>query len=162
MSPMLSVTTASTATEFIILPTLRLNMASQIFAAIEKTRTITAGTLKITVSGFVNLSIEVLTSSTPIIKIKNASVRAETYSILPWPNGCSSSAGLPEILKPTRLMTDETASKILFAPSATIEILFVRAPKTILKTERITFSAIPTTPLRIPKRILTFSESVFW
>ena len=97
-----------------------------------------------------NLSIEDLISSTPIVRITKARIRAETYSILPCPNGWSLSAGLPEILNPARLITDETASKILFAPSATIETLRGIVPKIILNTERITLRMIPTTPLRMP------------
>ena len=150
ISPMLSANTALTATESIRLPIERLKSASQSFAAMDTARVTAAGTLNTVGSGFVNLSTEPLISSTPVIRIKKASVSAETYSTRPWPKGCSLSAGLPDILKPIRLMMDETASKRLLTPSATTAILCAAEPNISLKRDSKAFSAMPTAPLSTP------------
>ena len=75
-------------------------------------------------------------------------IRADKYSTLPCPKGCSSSAGLPANLNPTIVIIEEIKSERLLNPSAIIDILFVVIPvKSFIKNNR-ELIRIPTIPPR--------------
>lgn len=52
----------------------------------------------------------------------------EMYSMRACPYGCSGSAGLPAILKPSRVITEEPASERLLTASAVMEMLWNSSP----------------------------------
>ena len=72
------------------------------------------------------------------------------YSILPWPNGCSSSIGLFDSLVPTIVTMFELASERLFTASAVTETEFVATPTANLNAQRSRLQKMPTIPERTP------------
>ena len=101
-------------------------------------------------TGFLIFSIEDLISSKPIISTMKPTTSAATYSILPWPNGCSLSGFIPAILKPTRVTMFEPASERLFSASPVIAMLRLTVPIKNFAAARIIFTIMPVTPLSIP------------
>ena len=67
---------------------------------------------------------------------RNATTSPEIYSYLACPNGCSSSAGLEDILNPIRLTIEDTESEKLLRASAVIEIIPETIPMIILRTPK--------------------------
>ena len=53
-------------------------------------------------------------------------IKAEIYSALPCPKGCSLSAGLTDTLVPIKLITEDAASDRLLNPSDITEILEIK------------------------------------
>jgi len=96
------------------------------------------------------LVMELFANSMPTIKMINETMSAAIYSKRPWPNGCSSSAGLSANLNPIRLIIDEPASDKLFAASTVMAILFVIVPVMNFAAQSMRFKAMPTQPLKIP------------
>ncbi|MPM78610.1 hypothetical protein SDC9_125621 [bioreactor metagenome] len=106
-----------------------------------------------------------LNSSTPITIIRTVTISPERYSYLPWPYGCSSSAGLLAILKPNRLMILEEASERLFTASAVMDTEPEIVPIIILPRKSKTLHRIPTVLENLPYAVrtdahCTFSESL--
>ena len=100
--------------------------------------------------GFKIFSTELFNNSNPINKIRAETIRPAIYSILPWPNGWSWSAGFPAILKPIRVTMEEPASERLLKASATIEIAPVKRPARILIVNKSKLQHIPTAPANVP------------
>ena len=71
-------------------------------------------------SGLRIFSNELFKNVKPTSMTRNETISAAMYSILPWPNGCSLSAGLFAIFTPTKLITDDAASERLLNASAMI------------------------------------------
>ena len=84
-----------------------------------------------------------------------------TYSSLPWPKGCSSSAGLAAIRKPIRATTEEPASERLFTASASTAMLPEISPTVIFAANSATLQATPTIPPSSPYAWRTFRLPVF-
>ena len=97
-------------------------------------------------------------SSKPIRNIKNETTRALMYSILPWPNGCSSSTGLLASFAPKIVTMFELASERLLTASAVIETEFVTLPTTNLSMQSIMLQNMPTIPEAMPKRSRSFAS----
>ena len=89
-------------------------------------------------------------SSPPMSSMINETISAQTYSILPWPNGCSSSAGLFARRKLTSVTADEPASERLFAASAVMAILPVTEPTMNFAAVCRMLHSMPTMPLSVP------------
>ena len=86
--------------------------------------------------GWIILSIESISKLPPIIKIIIETIIPLKYSYLSCPNGCSSSAGLLDNLKPTKVTIEAPASLKLLIPSANIDTEDEINP-TIIFTEQI-------------------------
>ena len=97
-------------------------------------------------------SIELFNSSKPIMMIISDTISPLIYSMRPWPNGCSVSAGAPAILKPTSVMMEEPASDRLLKASAVMAMEAVRVPAKNLAANSTRFKKIPVNPLNIPTR----------
>ena len=80
----------------------------------------------------------------------NATIRAEIYSILPCPNGCSLSAGILANLKPIMVITEEPASDKLLKASAVIAILAEINPTENFIKNKIILTIIPTILAKYP------------
>ena len=106
--------------------------------------------LKSTDSGFIIFSTELLPSSIPIIKIKKDTIKAEIYSILPCPKGCSSSTGLLASFVPAMVMIPEPASDRLFTASAVMDTAPVSVPIRNFTAHSRRLHAIPNVPLKTP------------
>ena len=65
------------------------------FTAMDTQRMPKISGLASTGSGWRILSMEVLPSSRPISRMSTDTARPETYSIRPWPKGCSESGFCP-------------------------------------------------------------------
>ena len=96
------------------------------------------------VSGVRSFPILLLKKVNPTSMTRKETISAAIYSILPWPKGCSSSAGLSAIFTPTKLITEEAASERLLKASAVTEILFITIPITTLAANSSTLQQIPT------------------
>ena len=79
----LSITTAPTAVEFILLPMPRLNTAIQILTPIEAISTASAAALNCRGTGCIILSTDERISSPPMIRMIKETMSAQTYSSLP-------------------------------------------------------------------------------
>lgn len=79
----LSITTAPTAVEFILLPIFLLKTAIHILTPIEAMSTMSAVMLNWSGSGWRILSTDERISSPPMSRIINETISAQTYSILP-------------------------------------------------------------------------------
>ena len=82
--------------------------------------------------------------------IRSETISPATYSSLPWPKGCSSSASLPESLKKIRVTTEDVTSDRLFKASENTAMEPLSTPAIILKMTRIILKAMPNAPLSIP------------
>jgi hypothetical protein len=71
-------------------------------------------------------------------------INPERYSILPWPNGCSLSAGFAANLNPSKVINEEAASERLLKASAVTEILLVIIPIINLTIKSILLITMPT------------------
>ena len=87
VSDRLSAAVASMAAEWILLPTRRLYRHIYSFTQMDAARITRAATLKSTADGWRIFSTDVLASSTPIRRMRPATMRPETYSSRPWPKG---------------------------------------------------------------------------
>ena len=110
--------------------------------------------LKLTSSGLNILITEDLPSSTPIKRIMNDTIKADIYSSLPWPKGCSLSTGLLASLAPAIVTTFEPASDKLLNASAVIDTEPDTVPIMNLTMHRKALQIIPHQPLIVP----TFSR----
>ena len=90
-SPKASVPAALRADELILLPKFLLNFESQILNPMDINKSKKGIISKVTASGFNILENEVLTNWNPTSITIKETTRAEIYSILPWPKGCSAS-----------------------------------------------------------------------
>ena len=106
--------------------------------------------LKSTGSGAKIFFTESRARSKPIRMMIIATIRPAMYSILPWPKGCSLSLRLPDILKPTSVISDEPASDRLLKASAITAMEPVSAPARYLAANSSAFSAMPTAPQSAP------------
>ena len=93
--------------------------------------------------GFMILSKDDLISSTPTKITAIPKMSPVRYSILAWPKGWSLSAGLLEILKPIRVITEDAPSDKLLTPSAVTEILLNIIPVSIFPILKRVFKIIP-------------------
>ncbi len=101
-------------------------------------------------SGLIIFLKDVSKSSKPTKRIAIPNIIPVRYSIRAWPKGWLSSAGLPDILKPIKVITDEIPSDKLFTPSAITEILLNNIPVIIFAALNKAFTIIPTTLAVIP------------
>ena len=156
-SPKASKEDAFKAEEFILFPMVRLKLESQIFINMDISIKAKGTVSNITSEGFIILLKEDLTNWIPTnITIKETS-KAEIYSTLPWPKGCSSSAGALDSLKPIMVMSEEALSVKLLKASAVIAMLLVKIPAASFIIKRIMFATIPTIPASNPKSDRTLS-----
>lgn len=105
---------------------------------------------KVTVSGWRILSKEDLASSTPISRIRPATIRPDMYSMRPWPKGWSVSGFLPARRKPSSVTAEEPASDRLLKASAVTAMEPDSCPAKNLPMNSRIFSAMPTAPHRVP------------
>ena len=134
----------------LILYSLLLKYAIHSLTKIEVPKTIMYTILKSSVSGCMIFSIELLASSNPITRISPDTARADMYSSLPWPNGCSLSTGLLASFVPAIVTEFDAISDKLFNASAVTEIEPERLPTINLNTDKIRLHIIPTMPLITP------------
>lgn len=149
-SPKASVPAALRADELILLPKFLLNFESQILNPMDINKSKKGIISKVTASGFNILENEVLTNWNPTSITIKETTRAEIYSILPWPKGCSASAGLLAILNPIIVIIDEAASDKLLNASAIIAIDPANNPTNNLIRNSSVFIMIPTAPPKFP------------
>ena len=102
------------------------------------------------ISGFKILSTDDLINCTPTSITIKATKRADKYSILPCPKGCSASAGLFDILKPIIVIIDDAASDKLLNASAEIAIEPTNIPTENFIKNKTKFTMIPTIPPKVP------------
>ena len=110
-------------------------------------------------SGVIIFSIDDHASSNPMNIISTETISPATYSILPWPNGCSLSGFCPASLKPASVITEEAASEKLFIASAIIATEPAIIPTVSLPATSRMFSTIPVIPESSPHRVRTFGSS---
>ena len=105
--------------------------------------------------------IESLISSYAIRRIAAATINPDTYSIRPWPNGCSESGFAPASLNPISVTAEDPASDRLLNASAVTAIEWLIVPAKNLPQKSRIFKKIPTIPQRIPYSCLIFPLSSF-
>ena len=88
--------------------------------------------------------------------------RPDKYSSLPWPKGCSRSAGILAILKPAKVTTEDPASDRLLKASAVIAIEPVKKPAKNLLQNKQRFKRIPIPPANMPYLPRTTGSLIFW
>ena len=149
-SPRESAAVASITFESILFPSLLLKNAIHNFTRIDKIRIINGTGSNVISSGCIIFEIELLKKVKPTSITRNETIRAAIYSILPWPKGCSASAGFPAIFTPTKLIIEEAASdKLLKASAVTARELKIRPMASFTEKSR-TLQKIPTTLASIP------------
>jgi len=136
--------------EFIALPIYLLYENIQSFTATEKIRIIIDNTLNSTFSGFIILSNELFSNCKPTEKIINDTTRADIYSNLPCPCGCSLSGGRLLNLAPIIETSEDPKSVRLLKASEITAILFINIPTDNLSKNKNRLETIPTTPANTP------------
>ena len=149
-SPKASAAEALRAPESILLPMNLLKRDNQYLNPIEIRRSINGTISNLTSVGFIILSKEDFINCKPTSITKNATNKADKYSILPCPKGCSASAGLSAILKPTIVITEDAASDKLLKASADTAIEPTNKPTKSLTKNKIILTIIPTIPPNVP------------
>ena len=160
-SPRESAAVASMTFESIFLPSFLLNAAIHNFTRIDRIRIRNGTKSNVISSGCISLPADVLKKVNPTSMTRNDTISAAMYSILPWPNGCSASAGFPAIFTPIKLMIDDAASDKLLNASAVTARECISVPMINFAANRNTLQKIPTTLARIPYRVRTSVDSVF-
>ena len=117
---------------------------------IESTSTTTSAAENSTATGCRIFSTELLASSTAMIRMANATNRPEKYSIRAWPKGCSSSAGLAAIRKPSSMMIELEASERLLIASAVMDTEAESRPIVSFAANSSRLQRMPTTPVSFP------------
>ena len=116
---------------------------------------IIAGTLKLSWSGFVILSMESVRRLNPTNIIMKETANEEIYSKRPCPKGWSLSGRLLLIFAPSILTSDEPVSERLLKASDVIAMLPIREPMKSFSPNRKRLQIIPRIPPRTPYRSLT-------
>ena len=115
-----SVAVASMTGESIFFPTVRFRNAINSLTNIDPINTKTATHERSGGSGVTIFSIDSLSRSTPMTRIRNETVMDAIYSILACPNGCSRSAGFAEMRNEISEISCDPASDRLLIASARI------------------------------------------
>ena len=147
---MASVAVAIITLESIFFPSFLLNMPIHSFTPMDRTSMMTDTAWNFNSSGFCILRMESLKNVNPTCSTRKDTTSAAIYSILPWPKGCSSSAGLLAILTPTSPTMEEPASDRLLNASAMTETLCRKNPTAPLTTNKRTLQKMPTTLANTP------------
>jgi hypothetical protein len=137
------------------------NKLSHSLIKTDRTNTIIISVENMVLEGFMILPKDDLISSIPAKITAIPKTSPVRYSILAWPKGWSWSAGLPEILKPIRVITEDAPSDRLFIPSAVTEMLLNNMPVTIFPALKRKFAIIPVTLAVMPYDSLTFWSLIF-
>ena len=103
-----------------------------------------------TLPGCMIFSRELRTNSAPIRMIIMETRKPATYSIRPWPKGCSLSGFLPANWNPTKVIREEPASDRLLKASAMIATEPDSIPARNLPANNSTLRQIPTMLQRMP------------
>ena len=127
-----------------------LNLDNQSLNKIDTNNSINGINSNVILTGLSIRSKDDLINCIPTSITMNATIKADIYSILPCPNGCSASAGLSAILKPIIVTIEEAASDKLLNASAIIAILEATTPTVSLIANKIKLIIIPTTPPSTP------------
>ena len=154
-----SVAVAAIEAEFIRFAILRLNQNSHTFTSMAAISTPIAAYENSVGEGVMIFSIEDHASSKPMNIISTETISPATYSILPWPKGCSLSGFCPASLKPISVITEEAASEKLFIASAIIATDPAIMPTVSLPATSSMLSIMPVMPESCPQRVRTLGSS---
>ena len=158
-SERLSFAVAIIVKEFIFLPIAELNLHISNFNITEEASITIDAVSNNNSSGLKIFSTEDLTNPNPVIIIAIDTIKLETYSILPWPNGWSLSAGFAAILKHNKVIIEDPASERLLNASAVAATDDDAIPTTNFPANNKRFNRMPTIPLIIPNLVLTLGSS---
>ena len=149
-SDRLSAEVARKTSESSFFPHLRLKKHIHNLQSTEPPSTAKVSTSGVTGTGEISFFTELLTSSAPTRSTKKEIIMEAMYSMRACPYGCPRSAGLAEMRKETREITEEPASERLLTASARTESEPQSTPTVNFAANSRRFIRMPTTAESVP------------